>query len=233
MDVVERSPSADGPLHRALADPRRRALAELIAAAAAPLDARELGAALGLHPNTVRWHLGLLERAGLVVPRTLPSAGRGRPRVGWSAVRRSEPAAEYRLLASLLAGSLAGAPDGEERARAAGRDWGAYLVQRPEPGTALDADQAQVRLIELFDRHGFHPEAEPAGSGSADGPAVALHACPFSDVAQAHGAVVCGAHKGLVEGALAELGGALGLAGLEPFARPGTCLVHLRPASAV
>ena len=232
MDVVEDPGAREGPLHRALADPRRRALAELIAAASAPLDARELGAALKLHPNTVRWHLGLLEQAGLVAPRTLPATGRGRPRVGWVAVRRSGPAAEYRMLAALLAGSLAGAPDGTERARAAGSEWGAYLVQRPEPGTALDAAAAQERLVDLLDRHGFKPASEPAATGGG-GPAVALHACPFLDIAQAHGAVVCGAHRGLVEGALAELGGALVLDGLEPFARPGTCLVHLRAGGAV
>lgn len=219
MDLVTSPPAADGPLHRALADPRRRALVDLVAAAAGPLDARELGAALGLHANTVRWHLALLEEAGLVEARTLPPAGRGRPRTGWVAVRRAEPAAEYRLLAQLLAGTLAGAPDGAERARDAGRGWGEYLVERAEPGVAVDGPEAQRRVVQLLAGHGFAPEPVEGG--------IALHACPFLEVARAHGTVVCSAHRGLVEGALAELGSPLAVAGLEPFSGPGLCLLRL------
>lgn len=219
MDLVTTPPAGDGPLHRALGDPRRRALVDLVRAAAAPLSTSELGAALGLHANTVRWHLALLQEAGLVEQRTLPPAGRGRPRNGWVAVPRTEPAAEYRLLAQLLAGSLGGTPDGAERARDAGRGWGEYLVERAEPGVEVDGPEAQRRVVGLLAAHGFAPEAV------ADG--IALHACPFVDIARAHGAVVCGAHRGLVEGALAELGAPLEVAALEPFSGPGLCLLRL------
>lgn len=219
MDLVTTPPAGEGALHRALGDPRRRALVDLVAAAAAPLDARELGTALGLHANTVRWHLALLQEAGLLEQRTLPPAGRGRPRTGWVAVPRPEPVAEYRLLAQVLAGSLSGTPDGAERAREAGRLWGAFLVERAEPGAAVDDTEAQRRVEGLLSTHGFAPESVTDG--------IALHACPFVDIARAHGAVVCGAHRGLVEGALTELGAPLAVAALEPFSGPGLCLLRL------
>ena len=66
--------------HRALSDPSRaRILAEL--ADHGPLDARDLAERVGPHVNTVRVHVNALAEAGLVESETLPSQGRGRPRV--------------------------------------------------------------------------------------------------------------------------------------------------------
>ena len=52
--------------HRALAEPSRARILETLAAAGEPLDAAELAERVGLHPNTVRWHLGVLADAGFV-----------------------------------------------------------------------------------------------------------------------------------------------------------------------
>lgn len=235
MDVVSES-----RLHRALADEGRRRLLDVLAASPRPLDVKELGAALDLHPNTVRWHLRLLEEAGAVAGRPQPAQGRGRPRIGWVALRRAEPAAEYRLLASLLAGSLEGAPDGVARAQTAGRRWGEYLVERAEPGAEVSTGEATRRVVDLLAQHGFAPEAQAspedgdgAGAGGAGGTVVALHACPYLDVASAHGAIVCGAHRGMIDGALAELRSPLRVAELRPLAGPGgSCLVRLAPGAA-
>src|SRR3989337_955761 len=64
-------------LHRALSDPSRLRILEVLEEAEAPLDARELGARVGLHFNTVRSHLRVLAEAGLV-----PSARERGPRPG-------------------------------------------------------------------------------------------------------------------------------------------------------
>lgn len=57
---------------------------------AGPLDADELAERVGLHRNTVRAHLGMLERAGLLKRETERSGRPGRPRVRYHAT--PEPA---------------------------------------------------------------------------------------------------------------------------------------------
>lgn len=74
---------------------RRRILAELEAAGAA-LDASEIAGRVGLHPNTVRWHLAVLADAGLVGSRPARRATPGRPRIVYEL---DEIAAIVRLLA--------------------------------------------------------------------------------------------------------------------------------------
>jgi predicted ArsR family transcriptional regulator len=231
MDVVGTG-GTEGPLHRALAEPQRRHLLAVLDAAAAPLGIEELSGAVGLHANTVRWHLRVLEEAGLVRGEALPpvtgTRARGRPRIGWTAVRRAEPAQEYRLLAALLAGSLAGTEDGPARAEEAGRAWGAFLVDRPEPGHRPDAADATQRLLRLLDHHGFAPDAVAAPVAAQDpAPSLLLRSCPYLELAQAHGSVICAAHRGMVEGALVEIGAPLALSRLVPFAEPGVCRLEL------
>jgi predicted ArsR family transcriptional regulator len=212
----------DGPVHRALADPQRRRLLSALEEAAQPLGTGQLAATLGLHPNTVRWHLRVLEEAGLVTGHAEPRGGRGRPPLSFSLVRQSEPASgEYRLLASLLAGSLAAADGGPALAEASGRAWGEYLVERPEPGTHVGVGEAVTRVLDVLDRHGFDPEQVAEG--------ISLRACPYGEIAHSHGDVVCAAHRGMVEGALAELGAPLRLAELLPLTGPGLCLLRLEP----
>lgn len=214
--------SDDGPVHRALADPQRRRLLGALEEAARPLGTGQLAATLGLHPNTVRWHLRVLEDAGLVTGHVEAHGGRGRPPRAYSPLRRPETASgEYRLLASLLAGSLAAADGGPALAEASGRAWGEYLVGRPEPGTHVAAAEAVARVLDVLDRHGFDPEQV------ADG--ISLRACPFGEIAHTHGGVVCAAHRGMVEGALDELGAPLRLVELLPFTGPGLCLLRLEP----
>ena len=44
-------------------------------------DAQDLAVRLGLHANTVRWHLGVLADAGLVESQPAPRPSPGRPRI--------------------------------------------------------------------------------------------------------------------------------------------------------
>src|SRR4029453_7491863 len=89
------------------------------------LDASELARRVGLHPNTVRWHLGILADAGLVSSAPAVRATRGRPRILYSL--EPEPAEqgtdEHRLLASVLTGAVAASDDGAARAEEAGEAW--------------------------------------------------------------------------------------------------------------
>jgi predicted ArsR family transcriptional regulator len=185
------------------------------------LDAQELAARLDIHPNTARWHLGALAADGHVSSAPQPHAGRGRPRI----VYRAEPTErvgtrdEYRLLATVLSGTLASSSGGPAAAEDAGREWGRYLIPRRLPLTHATDDEACTAVTALLAEQGFRPEA---GDGE-----VRMRRCPFHDLAEAHPEVVCAVHRGLIDGALEELGSDLRITALDVFAEPDLCVARL------
>lgn len=189
--------------------------------ASGPLDSAELGRRVGLHPNTVRFHLAQLRDAGLVSSRPAEREAPGRPRILYSL----EPSAthdrvqEHRLLATMLTGVVAGIDDGAERAEAAGRAWGRYLVKRPLPLARASDEEAQAEIVELLVQEGFEPESAPGE--------IRMHRCPFHELAEMHPQVICAAHRGLIEGGLEELGSALELQRIEVFPEPDLCIARL------
>jgi len=209
--------------HKALADISRfRILEEL--RGQGPLDSRELGRLVGLHPNTVRSHVDQLIEAGLVRAVTAPAAGRGRPRVLYEAIADSASVqlGGYRLLAQILADQP------QAVAESAGRAWGSYLTEKPQPFTGISAEEATQKVVELFDELGFMPEAvEESGERK-----ILLHRCPFREVAESNQRVVCAVHLGMLKGALAEMGAPLQATRLEPFVKPTLCIAHLRGGAA-
>jgi predicted ArsR family transcriptional regulator len=206
--------------HRALADPRRERIVAALREAPNGLDAGELGRRVGLHANTVRWHLGILADAGLVGSRPASRTTPGRPRILYSL--EPEPAEhaadEHRLLATVLTVALAEAKDGTERAEEAGRQWGRYLMAR-DPLARTGDDAAVGEVVQLLDTQGFEPEAQ--------GLAVHMHRCPFHALAESQPEVVCAVHKGLMSGALSALGSELEVEGLDVFVRPDLCVARL------
>jgi predicted ArsR family transcriptional regulator len=210
--------------HRALADPSRLRILDVLRDRGA-LDAREIAPLVGLHHNTVRSHLDVLERGGLV-SRELERRDRpGRPRLLYRVVERhggDGDAGRYQLLSTILAGYLSAAGDGAAPAMdAAGRGWGHVAVGDVEG--PVDEREARERLIALLDEVGFEPESRGDRT-------VLLHACPFRDVARAHPEVVCSVHLGLMRGALERLGAGIEATGLDPFVEPDLCIAHLAPA---
>ncbi|MET1009607.1 MAG: helix-turn-helix domain-containing protein [Gaiellaceae bacterium] len=210
----------DATGHRALADPSRARILRTLAEAGGPLDAHELAARVGLHPNTVRWHLGVLADAGFVSSSTEPRTRPGRPRVVFTATdEEAEGREDYRLLAAILAGSLSGTETGAAVAEQAGEAWGRFLVERPQPFARLSAGDAADQVVRLLDEHGFEPERENGD--------VIMRRCPFRDLAEQHGDIVCSVHLGLIRGALAEIGAPVTATRLEPFVEPGLCRARL------
>ena len=67
---------------------------------------------------------------------------------------------------------------------------------------------------------------------SADATAINLHRCPFRELAESHPDVVCGAHLGMVEGALAEMGAPVSATRLLPFVQPDLCIITLARTAA-
>jgi predicted ArsR family transcriptional regulator len=202
-------------VHRALADPHR---VELVAAleAVGPLDAAELGRRVGLHPNTVRWHLEILEDARLVASCAEHCGTPGRPRRVWQALRTHDAAAEHRALAQALVSIVAGSPAAARESQAAGRAWGRGAARQSGAAPA----EGVAELLRVLDDHGFEPRA--------DGLEVTMRRCPFADLARESPEVVCGVHRGLVEGVLDETRSPHVVDRLHVFPQRGVCVLRLR-----
>jgi predicted ArsR family transcriptional regulator len=211
--------------HRALSDPSRaRILAEL--ADHGPLDARELAERVGLHVNTVRVHVNALAEAGLVESETMPSQGRGRPRVAYRATSAAGDvgARRYQLLAEMLTALVARfGSEAAAQLEEIGEAWGRYLVEGPPPYAGLSDREAVERLIALLAEIGFQPQLEEVGRGRR----ILMKPCPFLELARAHQEVICPIHLGMMRGALDELGAKTRATKLEPFVRPDLCVARL------
>jgi predicted ArsR family transcriptional regulator len=212
--------SVDGKTlhHRALADPSRARLLERLRASERPRSVDELAADLGLHPNTVRAHLALLEETELVISSSEHDGRPGRPRRLFAAVPE-EAEMEHSLLASALASALEPLPNGGEVAAAAGRSWGGVLIERLEPGRVPDEAACVERVTTMLRRRGFAPERAPSE--------LVMRRCPFRDLAERYPRVICSFHAGLIDGALSELDAPVTLEGLEPWASPTSCVARL------
>jgi predicted ArsR family transcriptional regulator len=211
-------------VHAALASSTRRRLLELLRADGIPRDAHELARAIGLHLTTVRFHLEVLREAGLVVRRSHPQVGVGRPRTAYAPVSRGT-ADSYQGLAGLLAAHLSDTTEGRAaRAEQAGLAWAEYLVSAVT-GAGRSVDEAARQVSGLFAEIGFDPELTAIGADWQ----IALHACPFRAVARAYPEVVCSVHLGLLRGSLTRLGVSTA-SRLTPFVESELCVAQLAPA---
>jgi predicted ArsR family transcriptional regulator len=212
--------------HRALGDERRARIVAELETAREPLDATELGSRVELHPNTVRFHLAVLADAGLVRSRPAPRRTPGRPRIvhELTGTGRAVHGDEYRLLATVLAEVAARIPDAVPACEHAGRAWGRELVRRRDRAKQTGDDAAVGAVVDLLADQGF----DPAASGTA----IEMRRCPFHDLAETNPDVVCGLHRGLIDGALTACGSALAVRELEIFPESDVCVVRLAEAPA-
>jgi predicted ArsR family transcriptional regulator len=206
--------------HRALADPSRLALLRVLEGADAPLDVHALAEQVGLHVNTVRWHLRVLAEAGLVAEASTGSGARGRPRHGYRIVAGAlhDRPGGFRLLADALAEALTRG-GGVATIEAVGRERGRLLVAEEAPASPAKAVAAVVGLLEQF---GFQPLLRRTRQGRR----IDMRPCPFGETAVEYGGVVCPLHLGLMRGALEQLGGAFETT-LEPFVERDLCVARL------
>lgn len=206
--------------------PRRQALLEVLRGSDAPVGVTELAERLGIHPNTVRFHLDALVTQGLVDRRLEKPSGRGRPRT----VHTPRPGMDrggqrqYQLLAKILLGELSTSTDAGGAAEAAGRNWGGYLIEHVPPSHQPDVAEATQRLSAMMTDLGFAPEY---GGDAAE--RLRLRHCPFLELAEEYSSTLCPLHLGLMQGALTEIRAPITATSLEPFAEPDACIVHLAP----
>jgi len=215
--------------------PQRAAVLEHLQHQAEPLTRFEVATHLGLHPNTAREHLEALVFRGMAERFGAPPRGRGRP--SWcyrAAIDRSEPdvrVQDYTGLAVALANHLARTSDDPAAAAVeAGAEWArnpGFDLPKPDRGSRGSTIRATRLIRDQLSALGFAPEivrSEPH-------PIIHLPRCPLLDAAHRNPTVVCNVHLGLVRGLLADAGCDL-QADLQSFARPGACVLELRPAEA-
>jgi predicted ArsR family transcriptional regulator len=204
--------------------PTRARVLALLQDAGEPMAADLVGDRLGMHVNSVRFHLDALAEAGLAARSRETRTGPGRPRVTYAATSvspRTSPR-RYDALAGLLAALVHDrVPSAPAAAEEAGRRWSRSMeavagLRASTEQEALDA------LVEVLDGVGFDSRAVDTD----DALRVEVSHCPFLEVAADHEDVVCNVHLGLMRGVL-ERTGALEVVDLEPLVRPSLCLAHL------
>jgi predicted ArsR family transcriptional regulator len=216
-------------IHKALADDTRFRLYRYLGLSDRPVTVRELSTRLSLHPNTLRPHLRRLEEVGLVrrETRRAPSSV-GRPQTLYAAVDGPQrEGGDYRLLAEILAGMVAGSR-ARDRAATLAAEWGRYLVVQggPKPGTRIAAGRSLAVLQDAMSRAGFDPRFRRGSKTTVE---ISLRDCPFRDLLEDHRDLVCEVHRGLLEGMLGALTPSLTLQSFEPFAERTVCRLVARP----
>lgn len=224
MDVHH--PAQPGPGPSGPGGSRARVL-EVLRGGGEPLGVGEIARRVGLHPNTVRFHLDALVEAGFATRTAEEREQPGRPRALYRARSRDPHSGQrsYRLLAEILASYVAAQlPQPAQAAARAGRAWGRYLTERLPPFRRVDADTATRRMVATLDEIGFAPEAVTTDQGRQ----VRLRHCPFRETALEHREVVCSVHLGLMQGLLDELDAPVATERLDPFVEPDLCVAQLR-----
>jgi predicted ArsR family transcriptional regulator len=197
-------------------------------AATSALTIAQIADQLGVHPNTVRFHLDSLVTEGRV-ERVEPDHRRpGRPPLLFCAVGGMDPGGtrRYRVLADILTLAFAGDPHASAKALEAGRAWARRIARptRQHPGVEASIN----RLVKLLDEFGFAPQRRKT-HGEAQ---VGLRHCPFLELAEDRSAVVCPIHRGLMLGALEAWRAPITVHRLDPFVEPDLCLAHITAATA-
>ena len=188
-------------LLKALGDNTRYAIYLELARSTKPLATADIADSLGLHVNTVRPHLERMRDVGLLEVQSDNRGAVGRPQHRYSLAADApslglEPPT-FALIARMLlrAAGLAGADaaDAVDAGREQGRADAARQVGRP----------CVAALVRELDRLGF----DPTVAGDGEQPTIAFAHCPFRELAEANPSLVCGLHRGLIEGFLEAVGG--------------------------
>ncbi|AYE94713.1 transcriptional regulator [Mycobacterium paragordonae] len=206
---------------------RRGDVLRALKARSGPMSITEIAKVLDVHSNTVRFHLDTLVSEGRV-EHVAPDRKRpGRPPLMFRAIPqmdRSGPR-HYRLLAEILALTLASGRDASGKAQAAGRTWGREFTTSSPRGKRSSINGSVNHLVEVLDDFGFAPERRRSGGEHQIG----LRHCPFLELAETRRKVVCSIHLGLMQGILESHDASVAVDRLDAFVQPDLCLAHLRP----
>lgn len=240
--MLERIESADSSLAGAaiLASPVRRAIVDALSSrplrphvSGEPrtgMTAAQLGALLELHVTTVRFHLDQLVAGGLVSAEFERGHGVGRPRKVYTVASGSLEADIHdrglKILTGLLAESFG---DGQVTPAEAGARWARQNMAPDTSGVAHSPGEWLTKvgqMIDVLGEWGYTPDLTTSEGGRTC--RIDLVRCPFLEMAKTNPAVVCGIHRGLIAGAMEQLGEPDTDVSLEPFVGPELCQAHIR-----
>lgn len=199
--------------------PRRAVVLDHLRQSATPQSVTDVAAAVGLHPNTARFHLDALTDAGLIVREYEKRERPGRPRLLYRA-EAVEPSSESMLqdLAGALIRQLDRTGD-HDQAEEAGRTWGAELAATRTSQAPLD------RVVSALTELGYQPRVE-----SGPPTTIELTPCPLrallGDANRVQMDAVCRLHLGLIRGLLAD-DPDYRVDSLEPLVTASRCVAHL------
>ncbi|GAC70128.1 helix-turn-helix transcriptional regulator [Gordonia soli] len=200
----------------------RERVLEVLAASTEPLDAAEVAERLDIHVTTARFHLNNLITDGEATSTTLASDSVGRPRVGYTVVRRSSMAD----LVGLLLDQLGSTPQAREHCAAeAGRLWAAEV---DIPAADVDLPDPVTVASDILARLGFRVSGATSIFGSHE---LRICSCPLKDLAGRHPEIARGVQRGVIEQALAASSPTLAsqyAVAVVPDPQDGDCEVTLR-----
>jgi len=187
---------------------QRAAILGALRASPDGLDTGRLAAHVGLHANTVRWHLDRLRSSGLLWSEPEHRGSRGRPAVVFRLTAEGVVAGrdEYRLLAMMLTDALARHATAYET----GVCWGRHLHE-----ATPDAS-----VVEVLDHEGFAAEQVDER--------IEMRRCPFSALANGAPQIICGLHRGIIDGVLEASASGREVERLDSFVEPTLCVAQLR-----
>jgi predicted ArsR family transcriptional regulator len=221
---------------KALGDNTRYAIYLELARSPRPLATAEIAETLDLHANTVRPHLERMRDVGLLDVETEATGAVGRPQHRYSlAVSAPSLGLEpptfpvlARMLLRLAGNARLDAVDAVEAGREQGLSDGVAALEAgavrvpaptraPTPTETLGPVEAAVAigsteegracvdaLVARLDALGF----DPAVAHSETEASVGFTHCPFRELAETDPDLVCGLHRGMVEGFVDVVGGA-------------------------
>lgn len=177
------------------------------------LSITELCEATGLHPNTVREHLGRLIEGGYVIPTIEHRTTRGRPRTLYSAATGAPGASS---------------PVARDKAKAAARRGDLMRSMLPDVASGLgrDATYQLDALVEHLEESGFEPVLDDQRL------MVDLSPCPHAAGRSEDRPMLCRVHLELMQGVLKEAGGPLEAECVRDAVLASDCTVQLRDTTA-
>jgi len=215
---------------------RRNLVLKMLRDSSEPRTIVDLAAELGVHANTVRFHLDSLASAGRVERIVGDKVGLGRPPTKYRITAGMDPNGprNYQFLATVLASQFAeNSQDATRDAQALGQAWSTTLFSlsaRPAD-RARSSSRSRVgaikRVADKLQELGFAPE--PVGAKSTE---IRLRHCPFLDLVPANADVVCSLHLGLMQGAFQALNSSVTVADLDAFVEPDLCVARLATTGA-
>lgn len=224
------SSGADGA--RLLASPTRRAIVDALRdyrhrgggeVDPGGLTSGQLADLLGLHPTTVRFHTDRLEAAGIIASRLTTAFGVGRPRKVYAVAPRPAEADRAAYLQRLLQVMTESFNSGATPVQA-GEQWARQHLALVPTGAATSPGAWLSKigpLVDVLQDWGYAPEVTTTDGGRTC--RIALTDCPFRELARANPEVVCGIHRGLVLGALHQVGEDDVDLAVVPFVGPTLC----------